>query len=79
MSKEKELIYWWHFVQMDRKNRTLMKFPNDFENLSVEEQKVSLIVKGAKGEPGSDRLNLVYLPQATIAPTTDGPMEGNVS
>jgi len=29
----------WSFLQMDRKNRTLMKFPNDFENLSVEEQK----------------------------------------
>jgi hypothetical protein len=25
---------------MDRKNRHLMRFPNDFENLGVEEQKV---------------------------------------
>jgi len=29
----------WSFLQMDRRNRTLMKFPNHFENLSVEEQK----------------------------------------
>lgn len=29
----------WSFLQMDRRNRTLMKFPNDFDNLTVEEQK----------------------------------------
>ena len=29
-------------LQMDRKNRTLMRFPNLFENLSVEEQKVNV-------------------------------------
>jgi hypothetical protein len=27
---------------MDRKNRHLMRFPNDFENLGVEEQKVRI-------------------------------------
>ena len=29
----------WSFLQLDRKERQLMKFPNDFDNLSVEEQK----------------------------------------
>ena len=29
----------WSFLQMDRKDRHLMKFPQDFENLTVEEQK----------------------------------------
>jgi len=29
----------WSFLQMDRKERHLMKYPNDFENLTVEEQK----------------------------------------
>jgi len=29
----------WSFLQMDRKNRVLMRFPNLFEDLSVEEQK----------------------------------------
>jgi len=29
----------WSFLQMDRKERQLMKYPNDFEDLSVEEQK----------------------------------------
>jgi len=29
----------WSFLQMDRKDRHLMKYPNDFENLTVEEQK----------------------------------------
>jgi hypothetical protein len=34
----------WSFLQMDRKNRHLMKFPNDFENLGVEEQKVRIFL-----------------------------------
>lgn len=29
----------WSFLQMDRRNRILMRFPNLFDNLSVEEQK----------------------------------------
>ena len=29
----------WSFLQMDRKDRYLMKYPQDFENLTVEEQK----------------------------------------
>ena len=29
----------WSFLQMDRRDRHLMKYPNDFENLTVEEQK----------------------------------------
>ena len=29
----------WSFLQMDRKERHLMKYPNDFDNLTVEEQK----------------------------------------
>ena len=29
----------WSFLQMDRKDRHLMKYPHDFENLTVEEQK----------------------------------------
>ena len=29
----------WSFLQLDRKERQLMKFPNDFDNLSVDEQK----------------------------------------
>ena len=29
----------WSFLQMDRKDRHLMKYPNDFENLTVDEQK----------------------------------------
>ena len=29
----------WSFLQLDRKDRQLMKFPNHFDNLSVEEQK----------------------------------------
>eukprot|EP00092_Neocalanus_flemingeri_P029488 GFUD01032018.1.p1 GENE.GFUD01032018.1~~GFUD01032018.1.p1 ORF type:complete len:595 (-),score=152.26 GFUD01032018.1:267-2051(-) len=29
----------WSFLQMDRKERHLMKYPNDFEDLTVEEQK----------------------------------------
>ena len=28
----------WSFLQMDRKDRHLMKYPNDFENLTVEVQ-----------------------------------------
>jgi hypothetical protein len=34
----------WSFLQMDRKNRHLMRFPNDFENLGVEEQKVRIFL-----------------------------------
>lgn len=29
----------WSFLQLDRKDRQLMKYPNDFDNLIVEEQK----------------------------------------
>ena len=29
----------WSFLQLDRRDRHLMKYPNDFENLTVEEQK----------------------------------------
>ena len=29
----------WSFLQLDRKDRQLMKFPNHFDNISVEEQK----------------------------------------
>jgi len=32
-------VDFWSFLQMDRKERHLMKYPNDFEDLSVEEQK----------------------------------------
>jgi len=32
-------VDFWSFLQMDRKDRYLMKYPNDFENLTVEEQK----------------------------------------
>ena len=29
----------WSFLQMDRRDRHLMKYPNDFDELTVEEQK----------------------------------------
>ena len=29
----------WSFLQLDRKERFLMKYPDDFENITVEEQK----------------------------------------
>ena len=32
-------VDFWSFLQMDRKDRHLMKYPNDFEDLTVEEQK----------------------------------------
>jgi len=32
-------VDFWSFLQMDRKERHLMKYPNDFEDLTVEEQK----------------------------------------
>ena len=32
-------VDFWSFLQMDRKDRYLMKYPNDFDNLTVEEQK----------------------------------------
>lgn len=32
-------VDFWSFLQMDRKDRHLMKYPNDFDNLTVEEQK----------------------------------------
>ena len=33
----------WSFLQMDRKDRHLMKYPQDFENLTVEEQKAATL------------------------------------
>jgi hypothetical protein len=48
----------WSFLQMDRRNRTLMRFPNLFENLSVEEQKgVALFLVNTFSTPqGADWL-----------------------
>ena len=58
----------WSFLQLDRKERFLMKYPDDFENITVEEQKAVALFLCNNFSSGKEAVNInVFASQGLVS------------